>query len=133
MLYIVMVMQTDLILNQRLHTVRKGFDVAHIMHAFRVIERNKYVLCSQCRRKEPSVIGTSRSIQRGEYRCVYACVRSGAFLHSGENVSEGYPFVREQAASVIIGEPHKKGFLGNIIANVVSQSMVVGQCDFATC
>ena len=43
----------------------------------------------------------------------------GACFDGGDNVIEGYPFVREQASGVIICESHKKGFMGSIIANVV--------------
>jgi hypothetical protein len=101
------------------------------MQAFRVFEWHKYVFNFKSRSKGSYVVSTLGFIQRGKYPSVEACVGTWTFFNGGYNVIEGYPFIREQAAGVIVCESHKQRFLGDVIANVVSQSVVVRQRDFA--
>lgn len=95
-----------------------------------VLRQFKQVLRPQCRSKKTSIVGTSGSIQWGEYPSVEACVRTWAFFDGSYYVIEGYPFVWEQAASVIIGESKMQCFIGDVTANVIGQSVVILQRDF---
>jgi hypothetical protein len=71
MLYIVMVMQTDLILNQRLHTVRKGFDVAHIMQRLESLKGTSMFCALNAAARNPALLALAE---------VYSGVNIGAFM-----------------------------------------------------
>ena len=53
--------------------------------------------------RNPALLALAQ-VQWGEYPSVEACVRGRTCFDGGDNVIEGYPFVRELAAGVIVAD-----------------------------